>query len=93
MEQTVFALTPAQHHLLAALSLETGKSMAALLDEALEGLRAHTPHTYTNSHTPTSQAPARPAWTADQNQRRSHVARRLRSTVTGASLRVALNGS
>ena len=70
MEQTVFALTPAQHHLLAALSLETGKSMAALLDEALEGLRAHTPHTYTNSHTPTSQAPARPAWTADQNQRR-----------------------
>jgi hypothetical protein len=35
--------------------------MAALLDEALEGLRAHTRSTYTNNRTPTAQAPARPA--------------------------------
>ena len=41
METTPFDLTPAQKGLLEVLARETGKAIPALLDEALEGLKAH----------------------------------------------------
>lgn len=41
MEQTSFALTPAQKGLLATLSRETGKPIPALIAEALEALQTH----------------------------------------------------
>ena len=41
MEATPFELTPAQKDLLESLARETGKAIPALLDEALEELKAH----------------------------------------------------
>ena len=41
MEATPFELTPAQKDLLESLAHETGKAILALLDEALEELKAH----------------------------------------------------
>jgi len=41
MEQTPFDLTPEQKGMLATLSRETGKSIPALLAEALEVLQEH----------------------------------------------------
>ena len=41
MEATPFELTPAQKDLLESLAHETGKAIPALLDEALEELKAH----------------------------------------------------
>jgi len=41
MEPTPFELTPAQKGLLESLARETGKAIPSLLDEALEGLKAH----------------------------------------------------
>lgn len=41
METTNIELTPEQKHLLVSLSQETGKSITALIEEALEGLREH----------------------------------------------------
>jgi len=41
MEQTAFELTPEQKGLLATLSRETGKSIPALLAEALDVLQEH----------------------------------------------------
>jgi len=41
METTPFDLTPAQKSLLEALARQTGKAIPVLLDEALEGLKAH----------------------------------------------------
>ena len=44
METTPFDLTPEQKGLLAALASETGKSIPALISEALEGLQEHMRH-------------------------------------------------
>ena len=41
METTPFDLTPAQKDLLQSLARETGKSIATLLAEALQGLQEH----------------------------------------------------
>jgi hypothetical protein len=41
METSLFNLTPEQKSLLQSLSQETGKSISALIAEALEGLQEH----------------------------------------------------
>jgi hypothetical protein len=41
MEATPFELTPVQKDVLESLVRETGKAIPALLDEALEALKAH----------------------------------------------------
>ena len=48
METTPFDLTPAQKGLLEVLARETGKAIPVLLDEALEGLKAHVRHSSGN---------------------------------------------
>ena len=48
MEPTPFEFTPKQKRLLEALSRQTGKSVSALLDKALEGLREDVRHEQTN---------------------------------------------
>ena len=48
MEPTPFELTPEQKSLLEALSRETGKSVSALIAEALEGLQEHVRHEHAN---------------------------------------------
>ena len=44
MEPTPFELTPEQKGILESLARETGKAIPSLLDEALEGLKAHVRH-------------------------------------------------
>ena len=71
MEATPFELTPAQKDLLESLARETGKAIPALLDEALEGLKAHVrqravngePHCSDGGHAapPSHEAP-KPIW-------------------------------
>ena len=56
MEPTPFELTPKQQGILATLSRETGKSIPALLDEALEVLQEHE-----HLHHPSAEAPSPPA--------------------------------
>ena len=61
MEQTRIELTPEQTGLLATLSRETGKSIPALLAEALEALqeRAHSRH---EAPAPPSPIAPKPIW-------------------------------
>ena len=64
MEATPFELTPAQKDLLESLARETGKAIPALLDEALEELKAHVRQPAVNGgHTapPSHEAP-KPIW-------------------------------
>jgi len=71
MEATPFDLTPAQKGLLELLARETGKAIPTLLDEALEGLKAHVrhhpvngePHGHDEGHAapPPPEAP-KPIW-------------------------------
>jgi hypothetical protein len=71
MEATPFELTPAQKDLLESLARETGKAIPALLDEALEELKAHVrqhavngePHSSGGGHAapPSHEAP-KPIW-------------------------------
>ena len=71
MEATPFELTPAQKDLLESLARETGKAIPALLDEALEELKAHVrqravngePHSSSGGHaaSPSHEAP-KPIW-------------------------------
>ena len=71
MEATPFELTPAQKDLLESLARETGKAIPALLDEALEELKAHVrqhavngePHSGDEGHAapPSHEAP-KPIW-------------------------------
>jgi hypothetical protein len=71
MEATPFELTPAQKDLLGSLARATGKAMPALLDEALEELKAHVrqhavngePHSSGGGHAapPSHEAP-KPIW-------------------------------
>jgi hypothetical protein len=56
METTPFDLTPAQKGLLEALARETGKTIPALLDEALEGLKDHV-HLSRDNSTANDQEP------------------------------------
>jgi hypothetical protein len=68
MEQTPFELTPKHKGILAALSRETGKSIPALLDEALETLQEHArsghAHDTSNGHetTPTAAETTKSFW-------------------------------
>jgi len=69
MEQTPFELTPEQKGLLATLSRETGKSIPALLAEALEVLqereRLGSAHAEANGHETEATAPQeaeKPIW-------------------------------
>ena len=71
MEMTPFDLTPAQKDLLEALARETGKAIPSLLDEALEGLKAHVRphpgnsalHGYDEGHAaPPPQEVPKPIW-------------------------------
>lgn len=73
MEQPPFELTPKQKGMLTTLARQTGKSISALLDEALEGLQAHALRAPTNGHEPLPCAPQDPAWTAQKNHRRCHL--------------------
>jgi hypothetical protein len=71
MEAIPFELTPAQKDLLESLARETGKAIPALLDEALEELKAHVrqhavngePHSGYGGHAalPSHEAP-KPIW-------------------------------
>jgi|SRR5215831_9596851 len=64
MEQTPFELTPEQKGILAMLSRETGKSIPALLDEALEVLQEQA-RGETNGHETAATAPpadSTPIW-------------------------------
>jgi hypothetical protein len=58
MEPTPFELTPEQKGMLATLSRETGKSIPALLAEALEVLQAHERLTHETSNGHEAIAPA-----------------------------------
>ena len=63
MEQTPFDLTPEQKGMLATLSRETGKSIPALLAEALEVLQEHerSGHEVTPAVPPPQETP-KPIW-------------------------------
>jgi len=61
MESTPFELTPAQKDLLKSLARETGRAIPSLLDEALEGLKAHVYHRPANGERHGSDKPASPA--------------------------------
>jgi hypothetical protein len=73
MEQTPYALTPAQHGILTALARETGKPIPALVDDALAALQERLWRAPSNGQAPPSRAPAAPAWTEHKNQRRCHL--------------------
>lgn len=68
MEKTPFELTKEQQGLLASLALETGKPIAALLDEALESLqeqerKGHDRATHEQEgRMPSVAAPHKPFW-------------------------------
>ena len=58
MEQTPFELTPEQKGILATLSRETGKSIPALLAEALEVLQEHERLNHQRDDVPSTAPPA-----------------------------------